>query len=465
MSVLLATVPSPVRSFNPNLGQLYLAASLRAAGIEVRLLDLASLYGPSGIDTLTAAIDDQQPEVLGLTLYTETALYGYDLVAALGDRAGVRVVAGGPHATAEPAEALEHGFDVVVLGEGEQTLVDLVRTLRSGGDLPDVPGVAWLDEAGTVRTSARRALPEDLDLLPSPLAVLDLCERDRYGEHGRTFLPPIITSRGCPGRCTFCANNVSGSRYRFHSTARVVEEVRGWQRREGATALFFQDTAFTVKRERTIELCRQLEALPAPISWVCKARCDQIDREQARAMAAAGCSAVFFGVESGSQAVLKRIGKGITIGDIERSVDVARGAGLRVYLHIMLGFPDETVAELHATSALMDRLAPLVDGFPTGGILLPYPGSSIYRAQRESRGWTRWWLDRGRIDRLNVPMRGAGGAAPSAIEDVMALHAAIENALLAAELVPYSREVRAAIEQCLTSRRAHNRRIMERHRR
>ena len=135
--VLLATVPSQVRNFNPNIGQLYLAAALRKAGIEVRLLDLASLYGPSDVDTLVAAINAQKPEILGFTLYTETVLYGYDLIGSLENRTDLCVVAGGPHATAEPAEVLEHGFDVVVVGEGEKTLVDLVRALRSGGNLSD----------------------------------------------------------------------------------------------------------------------------------------------------------------------------------------------------------------------------------------------------------------------------------------------------------------------------------------
>jgi len=159
--VLLATVPSEVRNFNPNLGQLYLAASLRKAGIDVRLLDLASLYGPSDVETLVAAIDDQRPEILGFTLYTETVLYGYDLIGSLGDRAGLCIVAGGPHATAEPAEVLEHGFDIAVIGEGEKTMIDLVRTLRSGGNLADVPGLAWLDDAGSLQTSSLRALPKD----------------------------------------------------------------------------------------------------------------------------------------------------------------------------------------------------------------------------------------------------------------------------------------------------------------
>ncbi len=181
------------------------------------------------------------------------------------------------------------------------------------------------------------------------------------------------------------------------------------------------------------------------------------------AMAAAGCTSVFFGAESGSDAVLERIGKGLTIRDIEKSVNVAHAAGLGVYVHIMVGFPDETVEELDATCALMDRLAPLVKGYPTGGVLLPYPGTAIYQSQHESLGCSRWWLDRSRIDCMNVPMRGPGGAAPSSIDDIIALHAAIENAFLAAEVVPYSREVREAIERCLTFRRAHNRRIMEGH--
>ena len=461
--VLLATVPSEVRNFNPNLGQLYLAASLRNAGIDVRLLDLASLYGPGDAGTLVAAIDEQQPEILGFTLYTETVLYGYDLIGLLEDRTGFCVVAGGPHATAEPAEVLAHGFDAVVLGEGEETIVDLIRALRSGGNLSGVAGLAWSDDAGSMQTSPPRALPKDLDVLPKPSEVLDLIERDRYAAQGGTILPPIITSRGCPGRCTFCSNDISGNRYRFHSAGRVVEEVRGWQERWGAAALFFQDTAFTAHRKRTLELCGQLADLSPPISWVCKSRCDQIDRELAMAMAAAGCTAVFFGAESGSAAVLERIGKGLTPHDIEKSVEVAHGAGLGAYVHIMVGFSDETVAELEATCALMERLAPFVKGFPTGGILLPYPGTAIYRSQHEILGCSRWWLDRNRIDCINVPMRSPGGAAPSSVGDIIAMHAAIENAFLAAEVVPYSREVREAIERCLILRRTLNRRILEGH--
>ncbi len=460
--VLLATVPSPVRSSYPNLGLLYLASSLREAGIEVRLLDLASLYGPNGVETLVAAIDDQEPEVLGFSLYTETALFGYDLVAKLGDRTGLTIVAGGPHATAAPADVLQHGFDVVVVGEGEQTLVELVQAIRSDGHLPDVTGLAWLDDAGALRSSPPRTLPRDLDTLPSPLDILDLCERDRYAEHGGPIFPAIITSRGCPGRCTFCANDVSGNRYRFHSAGRVIEEVRGWQEREGAVALFFQDTAFTARRGRTIDLCSQLVALAPAISWVCKARCDQIDGELATAMAAAGCTSVFFGAESGSEAVLKRTHKAITVRHIEESVRVARDAGLKVYVHFMAGFPDETVADLEATGALMERLAPYVDGYPTGGVLLPYPGTEIYKAYHERYGCSRWWLDRRRIQNLNVPMRGAGGAAPAGIDGIIDLHVAIEDGLLAAGLVPYHPEVRAAIERCLVARRAHNRRMMER---
>jgi len=461
--VLLATVPSEVRNFNPNLGQLYLAASLRNAGIEVRLLDLASLYGPADIDTLVAAINEQKPEILGFTLYTETVLYGYDLIGSLEKRAGICVVAGGPHATAEPAEVLEHGFDVVVVGEGEKTLVDLVRVLRSGGDLSDVAGLAWSDDTGSLQTSPLRALPKDLDILPGPLDVFDLIEQDRYVEPGVAILPPVITSRGCPGRCTFCSNNISGNRYRFHSAGRVIEEVRGWQAHVGAAALFFQDTAFTAHRRRTLELCRQLADRSPSISWVCKARCDQIDEELALALVAAGCTAVFFGAESGSDAVLERIGKGLTAGDIEKSVGVAHAAGLGAYVHIMVGFHDETVAELDATCALMERLAPFVKGFPTGGILLPYPGTATYQAHHEVLGCSRWWLDRSRIDCMNVPMRSPGGGALSSVGDIIAMHAAIERAFLAAEVVPYSREVRGAIEGCLALRRTLNRRIMEGH--
>ncbi len=459
--VLLSTVPSAVRSFNPNLGQLYLASSLRRNGIEVRLLDLASVYGACDVSCIEAAIDDQEPEVLGFTLLTETALYAYDLISSLGYRRDLFLVAGGPHATSEPKEVLEQGFDVVVLGEGEETIVELVQQLRSGGSISDVAGVAWLDESGQLQRSSQRTQIKDIDLLSSPLDVIDLIDKERYVATGMPLLPPIITSRGCPGRCTFCSNNVSGKEYRFHSPERVIDEVRAWQEGEGATSVFFQDTAFTAHKKRTLELCRQLEDLPSPLSWICKSRCDQLDRELALAMVEGGCSSVFFGVESGSDEVLERVGKGQSVHDVEKAVEIAFEAGLNVYVHFMVGFPGETVEELEDTCVLMERLAPFVKGYPTGGILLPYPGTTIYQSQHEQLSCTKWWLDRERIECINVAKRGPGEATPTSVDDVIALHAAIENAFLEAEVLSYSPDVKAAIKQCLSVRRDLNRQLME----
>ena len=459
--VLLATVPSPVRTFNPNLGLLYLAASLRSAGIEVRLLDLASLYGPRDIDTLKTAINEQRPEVLGFNLLTENALYAYEIVESLRSFDDLCIIAGGPHPTAEPLEVLKHGFDVVVLGEGEETLVELVQKLHAGGSLSSVNGLAWLDEDQRMQQSVPRALPDDLDLLSSPLDVVDLYERDRYVNLGNSLLPPIITSRGCPGTCTFCSNNVSGCSYRFHSTSRVIEEVKAWQEHEGVVSLFFQDTAFTADRNRTIDLCCQLKELSPRVFWVCKARCDQIDSELAKLMSEAGCTSIFFGVESGSDEVLKRVGKGITVDKIEKAVKIAHSSGIGVYVHIMVGFPDETVEELQETARLMERLAPMVKGFPTGGILLPYPGTSIYKLQHEELGCTNWWLDRATVDCINTSKRGPGGKSPTSAEEVVTLHAAIEKAFLDAGVVTYSGEVTQAMIECLKVRRSLNQKILE----
>ena len=459
--VLLVTVPTPVRTFNPNLGQLYLAASLRNTGIDVRLLDMASLYGSRDIDALLAAIIDQRPELVGFTLLTEGALYGYDLLAQLKKTVSLPVIAGGPHATSEPLEVLENGFDIVVLGEGEETLVELVVELRTGGNLSKVSGLAWFDEKGELKTSQPRSLLIDLDSLPSPLDVNDLYERERYVEQGRQILPPIITSRGCPGRCTFCSNDVSGTRYRFHSTERVISEVVRWQDCERAVSLFFQDTAFTADPSRALDLCKQLKNLETPISWVCKARCDQINEELAGAMKEAGCTSVFFGAESGSKAVLQQVGKGVTIDDIKSSVELAFNAGLFVYVHVMVGFPNETVEDLEATCNLMKQLAPFVKGFPTGGILLPYPGTAIYEAHHERLNCTRWWLNRELVDCINVPTRGPGSAMPSSVDEVLTVHATIEAAFLNAKVIPYSEPVKEAMERCLNVRRELNRAIME----
>ncbi len=456
--ILLVNIGSPTRTGGPPLGMQYLAASALEAGIPVELLDLGSPPGAQGRDALSRAVARLRPSVVGLALYTETALRAYELVRELGpDRRQLRV-AGGPHATACPDEALTRGFDAVVQGEGEETLVALFQAVQRGTDLGAVAGLAYRDPSGRLRRTAARALPLDLDRLPSPRRAAALVDRSGYLRPGvRDALPAsLVTSRGCPGRCTFCSSNVSGRRYRFHSPGRVLADMRDWNEREGATAFCFHDDAFTAHRRRLIELCARMADLPFPARWICEARADHLDRERLQAMADAGCTAVIVGIESGDAAVLARIGKGISLEAAERALRLIREAGMRPQVNFMLGFPGETAAELDHTLRFMQRIAPVTDGFSAMGIVTPYPNTRLYRQHHRAYGFTDWWLDETRMDALLAAAARAARSEVRTVEDVVALHGRMEHAVLDARLIDYPADVRAAIERCLAFRARHN---------
>lgn len=447
----VAARPGTMRS----LGARYLAASAVSSGIPVWLYHPGPGSEGTSAHALASAVAAHRPALVGLTLYTETALPAYHLLAELGPRPGQIRVAGGPHATACPEEALAHGFDVVVLGEGEATLVELFHAVRRGTDLGQVAGLAFRDAAGQVRRTPPRRPPLCLDRLPSPEQMPNLDGSSLAPDLGTPLVcsASLVTSRGCPGRCSFCASRVSGRRYRFHSAERVLGDMRALHERQGTTAFFFHDDAFTAYRPRLLELCARMAELPFRVSWLCEARADQLDDERARAMARAGCTAVIVGVESGDPGVLRRIRKGLSLATAERALCAVRDAGMRAHANFMLGFPDETPAELDNTSRFMQHIAPWVDSLGVGGIVIPYPGTRLYQQHHHSCGFTHWWLDQARMARLHAVALDGDGM--QTWEDVVALARALESAVLDAHIIPYSKGVREAIERCLEFRRGH----------
>ncbi len=417
----------------PGLGLLYLAAALEHEGIPGALRVLP----PDGTGDLVDLVRALKPGLLGLSLHTENALATYDLVARL-RASGLEppvLVAGGPHAAAVPHEPIAHGFDAVVTGEGELVMVRAAThlDLLAGGILPQEP----------IR---------DLDSLPSPTL-------------GLTWLPepiplgtpaPMLSSRGCPGRCAFCASKVVGKRYRFHGVARVIADMEDWHRASGATAFSFHDDAFTASGRRLTRLCDAMsEALSFRPSWWCESRVDHLDQVKADAMARAGCHTVVLGVESGSQRVLRLMGKGTTPERAEAALVAAKQAGLRTQVNIMLGFPGETAEDLDQTLAFMERVSPMVDFFSPMGITIPYPGTEIYSRHHEPMGFTGWWLDRSRVGPMIEAQQAVAAASPDTPGELVGLYETLERAVLEAGFFSYSREVERAIDRCLSFRREH----------
>lgn len=387
--VFLINPPSPEPVRTPLLSFCHLASSLRAAGHEIALLDACAPYAPSDAEEIARRVAAFAPDLVGLHVKTIHVQPAYALARSLAER--WPLVAGGPHATICPDEPFAHGFTWVVRGEGEQTLVELADVVDGKRSAGEVASLSFRDR-GFIRHNPSRGFITDLDALASPTDALDLFDPAWYGAE-RTVSPAgLLSSRGCPAACTFCANNVTGRRFRYRSAGAVAAEIALLRERFGLSGFSFFDDSFAVGRRRVHELCAAMRGIGGDVWWSCTAHPAHLDRDILADMKSAGCAGVDIGMESADPGMLLRIGKGVTV---ERVLDVlgwCRDLGIRSVVNLMFGWPDETDAELEATIRFMDRAAPFADGFNSRGVLVPYPGTEIYDAHHERFGFTGWWL-------------------------------------------------------------------------
>ena len=389
--IFLVNPPSPEPVRTPLLSFCHLAASLRAGGHEVALVDASAPNAPHDVAGIRRMIDAFGADAVGLhvkTLYVQPA---YALAAELSDRV---LIAGGPHATIEPGEVLAHGFAYAIRGEGEEALVELADALDGVRAFGDIAGLSWKDR-GMVRHNPTRPFLTELDRLAPPLSALDLFDRSWYrARPGGEELPPagILSSRGCPAACTFCSNDVTGRKFRYRSARSVADEVRLLRDQYGLTGFSFFDDSFAVGKRRVRELCDAIAGSGDPVWWTCTAHPAHLDRDVLADMRRAGCAGIDIGMESADPGMLLRIGKGVTV---ERVLDVlgwCAELGIHSVVNLMFGWPDETDAELDATIAFIERAQPVAGGFNARGVVVPYPATQIYEANHERFGFTGWWL-------------------------------------------------------------------------
>jgi anaerobic magnesium-protoporphyrin IX monomethyl ester cyclase len=359
----------------PPLGLACVAGALRAAGHEPRILDAA--VAPSWRARLDAELLGWRPHVVGLTASSaafDAALEVATLVRQALPRAPV--ILGGVHATLFPGEVLrEPALDYAVHGEGELTVVELAGALARGESPRGVAGIA-LRDAGGPRVNPPRAPVADLDSLPRP--AYDLLPMSEYATPfsaaGR--VTSLVTSRGCPYRCSFCdAWVVMGRKYRAHSAERVVEEIAWLARDFGVRELLFKDSEFTLDRARGERFCELMREGPR-VSWTCSARVDAVDEPLLRRMAAAGCRVVQLGVESADPDVLRALRKGIRLDRVRSAFAAARAAGIQTVANLMVGTPGETWDSIEATRRLVAEIRP---DHLNVQVFVPYPGTELHR--------------------------------------------------------------------------------------
>ena len=377
MRLLLAYKAHPAGSRDPftsllPVGLLSLRGVLAEAGHDVRL---ANLSGFSRAE-VKALLCRENPELLGLSQFTHNR-HETVSVATLAKSLNpfCTVVFGGPHASHAAAELLGEGspVDVVVNGEGEETLRELATVLEAEGvqGLRRVRGIAFRDNGEVVTTPPRLPIA-DLDLLPSSV---DQCDK-AFGVDPVRQLGFIVTSRGCPAACTFCNSpRFWGNRLRFRSPRAIVDEIRSIRDHFGLIYFSLRDDTFTADRRRVLEFCRLLVEEEVHILWNCQSRVNFLDEELLVRLKLAGCECVQVGVESGAPSLLETLGKGLVPEQMVQVADSVRRVGLQLSIYLITGIPGEGEAELQETCRLVERLRPH-DGHVSP--LAYYPGTSLF---------------------------------------------------------------------------------------
>jgi len=378
----------------PPEGLCYIAACLRRQGIRVAVVDAV----PQGLDSAAAAqaIVRYEPKIVGLTLMTISANAAGRLADAIkAIHPECTTVAGGPHVTIMPEETLKRfpSIDLAVIGEGETTMTELTLALLNGKDgLDDISGMAFRREGGIVRTRARPFI-EDLDSLPLPawdlLPDLVSTYKQSIARSHTAASIGMVTSRGCNGKCNFCARPVHGNRLRAFSAGRVVELFDVLRRDHGVNGIVINDDTFVVFKKRLRDICNELAGRRERPLWSCFARVDQVDREMLALMYAAGCRTISFGIESGSQRMLDAMNKEITVAQSESAVREAHRAGLFTNGYFMIGYPGETAESINETMRFAESL-PLDNAFYA--YATPHPGTRFYDMIKGARDidWDRF---------------------------------------------------------------------------
>ena len=334
----------------PPLGLLSVAAYLRREmpGARVKVLDCPGEgLGPAAFEREVAAF---APDLAGVSVHTGTFSAAAAAAAAIKKISpGCFTVAGGHHASARPAQCLG-AFDGAVVGEGEETFAKLAKRLAAGRELAGLPGLALKPGA-----AVERPAPLDPDSLPFPardLVDLSLYRPSLFG-YRRRPVTSMVTSRGCPYSCGFCSKSVFGAAYRAQSPERVLAEMTELAERYGVREISFQDDTFTADRGRIVRLCALLKKKGLDLTWSCMTRVDLVDPELLRAMRAAGCFSVAFGVDGAGDASCGLMGKGFDAARAKAAVAAARAAGLETRAYYIFGYPGETRATLAAAPARM----------------------------------------------------------------------------------------------------------------
>lgn len=386
----------------PPTGVMSLAAYLRENDVPVKILDTNLIKTE---EELKDEIKKNENDIMGISCMTPFLENSLNIVGYVKEiMPKTPVILGGPHPTVLPRETLKiRGVDYIVIGEGEITLLELIKTIEKGRSLAKVKGIGY-KEGGKIKITEPRPPIENLDELPMPardlLPTFDYyCERfgiDYFTEPPATTM---FTSRGCPFNCNFCqptVHNLFGRKTRFRSPEKVVEEIIFLKKKYGINKIYFQDDTFTLDKQRVHNICRLIKENDLHLRWAINSRVNTVNRELIFAMKKAGCENISFGVESCSQKILNNMNKGTIV---EQEIDAFRWcneAKMFTVCNLMLGYPGETMETMNETRIGIRTLRP--DRIDLH-ITFPEPGTVLYEQVVKSCIFKKDYMDYAKYSR------------------------------------------------------------------
>ena len=370
------------------LGLGYIGAYLEKHNHQVKIIDSNSenLNNKQIIEILREYL----PDIVGLSATTPAFIHSRRLIKKLRKEfSNIKIIIGGAHVTAVPEDVICNcDADLGVIGEGEKTTLELVNYFENSqkNSLSEINGIVYKEGQKIVKTKPREYW-KNINEIPFPARHLMLpLNKLQPVPASFKYLPSthLITSRGCPSRCTFCDRAVFGTTFRAASPARVVDEVEEIIYKYGARDYKFFDDTFTLNKNRTHQVCdeiikRKLDKIP----WACLTKVNAVDFELLKHMKKAGCWQVLYGLESGDNRMLKLLKKGNTVESNKKAVMWAHKAGLNIRADFIVGTPGETIESLENT---LNFALSLPLGYAHFNKFIPLPGTEIYKKLIEKRG-------------------------------------------------------------------------------
>ena len=374
----------------------YTVGVIEEAGFETSFID--AIMDELSIEQFAQRVREIGPRLALIETSTPSIEFDLQTAAAVKESSPETFVALiGSHVTFFDEQTLTENpaVDAVVRGEFEYTGADLARGLEAGGDLSQVLGITYRDADGDVRRNPDRPLFEPLDQMPFPARHIAKGEGYRAGIYSGGYPTAMISSRGCPYRCTFCLwpDILYGHKFRARSAENVVDEIEEAVRVYGHDEIYFDDDTFTIDRQRVLDICRLIQerGLEQEVEWIAQCRVDTVDREMLEAMKAANCGYILFGVESGSPKMLKKMKKGITLDKVRKAFQLTKEVGIKTQAFFLFGMPGETQETITETIEFAKELNASSTQF---AVAIPHPGTALYQ-ECKTNGWltSENWAD------------------------------------------------------------------------